>query len=200
MCNHLNLKTLIHIITIIYLIMIIIIMRGENFVAHLDGLGGTLVCRRTPVAHHCSSWVEACMDIECLNLYRLWYLSWFLDFIIDYGLKLSWWLNAMKSSRVISHVSMELESNVSETVSVSIIRLDVMSDMTAHCICTHNWLLEPCVLVREPVGTMGGVSRSVIPVITQFVLCILDVLGCQLLLILSSIAACWLYITVCTIM
>jgi hypothetical protein len=32
--------------TIIYLIMIIIIMRGENFVAHLDGLGGT------PVAHH----------------------------------------------------------------------------------------------------------------------------------------------------
>jgi hypothetical protein len=26
--------------------MIIIIMRGENFVAHLDGLGGT------PVAHH----------------------------------------------------------------------------------------------------------------------------------------------------
>jgi hypothetical protein len=46
MCNHLNLKILIHIFTI-YLIMIIIIMRGENFVAHLDGLGGT------PVAHHC---------------------------------------------------------------------------------------------------------------------------------------------------
>jgi hypothetical protein len=40
MCNHLNLKRLIHIFTIIYLIMIIIIMRGENFVAHLDGLGG----------------------------------------------------------------------------------------------------------------------------------------------------------------
>jgi hypothetical protein len=34
MCNHLNLKILIHIFTIIYLIMIIIIMRGENFVAH----------------------------------------------------------------------------------------------------------------------------------------------------------------------
>jgi hypothetical protein len=32
--------------------MIIIIMRGENFVAHLDGLGGTPVCRGTPVAHH----------------------------------------------------------------------------------------------------------------------------------------------------
>jgi hypothetical protein len=31
--------------TITYLVMIII-MRGENFVAHLDGLGGT------PVAHH----------------------------------------------------------------------------------------------------------------------------------------------------
>jgi hypothetical protein len=46
MCNHLNLKILIHIVTIIYLIIIIIIMRGENFVAHLDGLGGT------SVAHH----------------------------------------------------------------------------------------------------------------------------------------------------
>jgi hypothetical protein len=47
MCNHLNL--LIHIFTIIYLIMIIIIMRGENFVAHLEG---TPVCRGTPVTHH----------------------------------------------------------------------------------------------------------------------------------------------------
>jgi hypothetical protein len=36
--------------TIIYLIMIIIIMRGENFVAHLDGLGGT------PVAHTVSEY------------------------------------------------------------------------------------------------------------------------------------------------
>jgi hypothetical protein len=47
MCNHLNVKIFIHIFTVIYLIMIIIIMRGENFVAYLDGLGGT------PVAHHC---------------------------------------------------------------------------------------------------------------------------------------------------
>jgi hypothetical protein len=54
MCNHLNLNILIHIFTIINLIMIIIIMRGENFVTHLEGLGGTLVCRGTPVAHHCS--------------------------------------------------------------------------------------------------------------------------------------------------
>jgi hypothetical protein len=54
MCNHLNLKVLIDIFTIIYL-MIIIIMRGENFVAHLDGLGGTPVCRGTLVAHHCLS-------------------------------------------------------------------------------------------------------------------------------------------------
>jgi hypothetical protein len=54
MCNHLNLQILIHIFTIIYLIMImiIIIMSGENFVAHLDGLGGTPVCGGTPVAHH----------------------------------------------------------------------------------------------------------------------------------------------------
>jgi hypothetical protein len=48
MCNHLNLKILIHIFTL----MIVIIMRGENFVVHLDGLGGTPVCRGTQVAHH----------------------------------------------------------------------------------------------------------------------------------------------------
>jgi hypothetical protein len=53
MCNHLNVKIFIHIFTIIHLIMIII-MRGENFVAHLDGLGGTLVCRGKPVVHHWS--------------------------------------------------------------------------------------------------------------------------------------------------
>jgi hypothetical protein len=41
--------------TIIYLIMIIITMRDENFVAHLDGLGGTPVCHGTPVAHQ---WVR----------------------------------------------------------------------------------------------------------------------------------------------
>jgi hypothetical protein len=35
-------------------IVIIITMRGENVVAHLDGLGGTPVCRGTLVAHHCS--------------------------------------------------------------------------------------------------------------------------------------------------
>jgi hypothetical protein len=29
-------------------------MRGENFVAHLDGFGGTPMCRGTPVAHHWS--------------------------------------------------------------------------------------------------------------------------------------------------
>jgi hypothetical protein len=28
-------------------------MRGENIVAHLDGLGGTPVCRGKPDAHHC---------------------------------------------------------------------------------------------------------------------------------------------------
>jgi hypothetical protein len=54
MCNNLNFKIFIHIFTIICLIMIIIIVRGENFVAHLDCLGGTPVCRGTPVAHHCT--------------------------------------------------------------------------------------------------------------------------------------------------
>jgi hypothetical protein len=43
MCNHLNLKILIHIFTIICLLMIIIIMRGENFVAH------------TSAAHRCAA-------------------------------------------------------------------------------------------------------------------------------------------------
>jgi hypothetical protein len=54
MYNHLNLKILIHIFTIIFLIMIIIIMRGENFVAHLEGVGGT------PVAHH---WIRVTEEI-----------------------------------------------------------------------------------------------------------------------------------------
>jgi hypothetical protein len=57
MCNHLNMKMLIHIFTIIHLIMIIIIMRGENFVEHLDGLGGT------PVEHHCFK----PLSLPCLN-------------------------------------------------------------------------------------------------------------------------------------
>jgi hypothetical protein len=35
MSNHLNLKILIHIFIIFHLIMIIIITRGDNFVAHL---------------------------------------------------------------------------------------------------------------------------------------------------------------------
>jgi hypothetical protein len=52
MCNHLNLKILIHIFRIMYIIMIIIKMRGEHFVAHLDGLGRTPVCRGTQVAYH----------------------------------------------------------------------------------------------------------------------------------------------------
>jgi hypothetical protein len=59
MCNHLNLKILIHIFTIIYFIMIIIKMRGENFVAHLEGLGGTLV------AHH---WFNLQISPEKLGL------------------------------------------------------------------------------------------------------------------------------------
>jgi hypothetical protein len=47
--------------------MIIIIMRGENFVAHLDGLGGTPVCRGTPVAHHCVRQM-ACGDRDWIRL------------------------------------------------------------------------------------------------------------------------------------
>jgi hypothetical protein len=62
MCNHLNLKILIHIFTIIYLI--IIIMRGENFVVHLDGLGGTTV------VHH---WSTLFPDLEADLILRLAY-------------------------------------------------------------------------------------------------------------------------------
>jgi hypothetical protein len=43
--------------------MIIIIVRGENFVAHLDDLGGTPVCRETPVAHH---WFIERHDVNAL--------------------------------------------------------------------------------------------------------------------------------------
>jgi hypothetical protein len=61
MCNHLNLKILIHIFTIIHLIMIIIIFRGQNFVVHLDGLGGT------PVAHHCCRQSFLTANLETLT-------------------------------------------------------------------------------------------------------------------------------------
>jgi hypothetical protein len=66
-CNHLNLKILIHIFTIICLIVIIIIMRGENFVAHLDGLGGTSVCRGTLVAHH---WLRSFQRSVLVNVLK----------------------------------------------------------------------------------------------------------------------------------
>jgi hypothetical protein len=41
--------------------MIIIIMRGENFMAHLDGLGSTPVCRGTSGAHHWYRVVKLCI-------------------------------------------------------------------------------------------------------------------------------------------
>jgi hypothetical protein len=68
MCNHLNLQILTHIFrifTIIYLIMIINIMRGDNFVAHLDGLGGTPVCRGTPVAHDWNTVIPRFKSLIC---------------------------------------------------------------------------------------------------------------------------------------
>jgi hypothetical protein len=43
-------------------------MRGENFVAHLDDLSGTLVCRGTPVAHHCHMQSSE-KNIVALNAY-----------------------------------------------------------------------------------------------------------------------------------
>jgi hypothetical protein len=87
MYNHLNLKIFIHIFTVIYWIMIIIIMRGEHFVAHLDGLGGTPVCRGTPVEHHWAKlrcresivkwtkkqFLNTCEQITTMN----WRINWF---------------------------------------------------------------------------------------------------------------------------
>jgi hypothetical protein len=67
MCNHLNLKMLIHIFTVIYLIMIIIVISGENFVAQLDGLSSTPVCRGTPVAHHWSR-VNS-LELKCIKMH-----------------------------------------------------------------------------------------------------------------------------------
>jgi hypothetical protein len=36
------------------------------------------------------------------------------------------------------------------------IKVDVTSDMTACCICTHDWLSEPCVLVCEQANRSSG--------------------------------------------
>jgi hypothetical protein len=89
MCNHLNLKILIHIFTIIFLISIIIIMRGENFVAHLYGLGGTPVCSKTPVAHH---WLRNITLSQLIITYKLYVVAnrrVFLDtwFLISHVLR-----------------------------------------------------------------------------------------------------------------
>jgi hypothetical protein len=57
-----------------------------------------------------------------------------------------------------SCVSVELQSSVSENGSASIIRVDVMSDVTTHCIYIHDWLLEPMSLsMSKPIGTVGRV-------------------------------------------
>jgi hypothetical protein len=42
--------------------MIIIIMRGENFMAHLDDLGGTPVCRGTLIARHCTTIMKCILE------------------------------------------------------------------------------------------------------------------------------------------
>jgi hypothetical protein len=47
-----------------------------------------------------------------------------------------------------------------ETVSASISRVNVMSDTSAHCICTHKWLLKSCVLVHKQVKRNSGQSQA----------------------------------------
>jgi hypothetical protein len=55
----------------------------------------------------------------------------------------------MKSSQVIICVSTELQANFSETIAVSVVRVDVMSGLTVQSICTHSWLLELSIPVHE---------------------------------------------------
>jgi hypothetical protein len=67
----------------------------------------------------------------------------------------------MKWAQAISHWSMKLQSDIFETASASIIVVDVMSDTTASCICTHDWLSEPRVLVHEWADRNSGWSQVV---------------------------------------
>jgi ABC-type antimicrobial peptide transport system permease subunit len=54
----------------------------------------------------------------------------------------------MKSSQLIIHESMEIKYNILEIVLLSLSGF-VISDMTAHCIWTHNSLYKPHVLVHK---------------------------------------------------
>jgi hypothetical protein len=54
----------------------------------------------------------------------------------------------MKSFCVINHVSMKLHFDISQTVVVSIIMIDVMTDMPVHCIFTSYWFSEPCLCLQ----------------------------------------------------
>jgi hypothetical protein len=44
-----------------------------------------------------------------------------------WALKLLWWINALKSFLIISHVNTELKTTVSDIVSISIIRINVVT-------------------------------------------------------------------------
>jgi hypothetical protein len=57
-------------------------------------------------------------------------------------------LDPVNFSQVIHPVRMELQSNISVTISALIIRVGVMSVMTAHCICTHNCKIIDSTAVR----------------------------------------------------
>jgi hypothetical protein len=51
--------------------------------------------------------------------------------------KIKTYMNAMKSSWVISHMQIQLSPNVSETLS-SLTTVDIMNDTTTHCIYNHR--------------------------------------------------------------
>jgi hypothetical protein len=64
--------------------MIIIIMKGENFVAHLDGIDGTPVCHGKPVAHHCSIPITEPCILQYKNMITS-FVSYVNEFALYFG-------------------------------------------------------------------------------------------------------------------
>lgn len=86
--------------------------------------------------------------------------------------------HAMESFWAISHVSMELKSSVLETVSASVIRVHVMGNTTAHCICSCDCSLSPTFLSAcSIIGAVCGIGM-----ISHHTVCAanLDIPGCWL--------------------
>jgi hypothetical protein len=103
-----------------------------------------------------------------------------------YDLKLSQWLNAVKSSQVISQVSMKLQ-------------FQHFGDYRClyhegRCDELHGWLSKSYVLlVHDQASRAVGESYGQVSQLSQSMLLNLDIPGYQLLLTLPSIVASWPY-------